>query len=195
MPLPLPLPPTQQAVHSQTFVPPPIDGSISAPQMVDHHMTHNPAHPLFRYKSTNASDSSFEELLWGDVSRAIHRAARLVHAHVGISSKPDASSIIATLSNADIPTYFAFAHGILRAGCQVFFISPRNSPAAVAHLLAETSASCLVVGQDQCLRDLASSALETLSNTQLSSPPKTLEFPAFRELYLMTMLISNRFLR
>ncbi|KDQ07647.1 hypothetical protein BOTBODRAFT_180516 [Botryobasidium botryosum FD-172 SS1] len=184
MSLPLPSTPTSQAVGSQTFTPPPIDGSACFSQMIDHHLVHSPTHPLFRYKSTKSEGSPFEELLWSDVGRAVHRAARLINSRVGsLLPGADLKPVVAILSSADAPTYFAMAHGIGRAGYTAFLLSVRNSPAGMAHLLFETNTTHLFIGNDRANRELARAAQDTLLESHPKYHLETLEFPVFGDLY------------
>lgn len=79
-------------------------------------------------------------------------------------------------------TYFTLMAGICRSGMTAFPISPRNSPAAIAHLLAKTEASHIFVGPESALQNLAASALGHLdaSGTTL---PASCHVPTFAELY------------
>ena len=90
------------AVPSPTFTPPPVDGSLSIPQLFDFHAAHSPHPPLFAYSpspahspspsSSSSSSSSIEaaadlsdgldgskgarvELSWSRVARAVRRHA------------------------------------------------------------------------------------------------------------------------
>ena len=54
----------------------------------------------------------------------------------------------------DTITYTFLMLGIMRAGAVCFPISPRNSPAAVAHLLAKTNCHNVFVSPDVAMQDL-----------------------------------------
>jgi hypothetical protein len=74
--------------------------------------------------------------------------------------------------------------GITRADCVAFLISPRNSPAAIAHLLRATGTNHLFVGHEQALQDLASASLQALKITHADFLlPTTSAPPLFEELY------------
>ena len=51
--------------------------------------------------------------------------------------------------------------GIMLSGCVMFPISPRNSAAAVAHLLAKTGAHHIFVSPDNAMQSLISTAMES----------------------------------
>lgn len=68
----------------------------------------------------------------------------------------------------------------MRTGHTIFFISPRNSPAAVSALLAQTGTSHIFVSGDKSNQDLISTAimgsLDALGTTQH-------HMPVFEDLY------------
>ncbi|KDQ19579.1 hypothetical protein BOTBODRAFT_170655 [Botryobasidium botryosum FD-172 SS1] len=184
MPVLLPAPPTQQAVDSPTFSSPSVDGTLSLPQMVDYNLIHNPNHPCIRYKSPATSGLAYEELSWGDVARAIHRAARFVkscaEATVTSATGPP---VIAILATAELPHYLTFAHGVSRAGYVAHYISTRNSPPTATHLFMETRVTYVFV--DESLRALADSAIEGLASKESAIIPHTFKSPAFNELCVL----------
>lgn len=65
---------TSQAASSPTFTAPPIDGSLSIPEMWDYIMIHNSDHPLFVYEK----NGTVQTIPWSEGIRAIHTAAHLV---------------------------------------------------------------------------------------------------------------------
>ena len=71
----LPTPPTPQAVNSKTYVPPPIDGSLSMPQIIDYHLHNTKNHPIFRFER---ADGSLRTMLWPEAAQGVHRAARII---------------------------------------------------------------------------------------------------------------------
>lgn len=73
-PLPIPPPPFTQAKNSKTFRPPPLDGSLTYPELYDWHLENTTNHPLFVY----SYKSDVRTLLWPEVVRAVHRAGRFV---------------------------------------------------------------------------------------------------------------------
>ena len=74
---------------------------------------------------------------------------------------------------------------VLRAGYTVFPISPRNSPAAVAHLLNKVGVGHIFIGHEQSLINLASESLKLLgAQYPEASQPDTSPIPLFEDLYL-----------
>jgi acyl-CoA synthetase (AMP-forming)/AMP-acid ligase II len=71
---------------------------------------------------------------------------------------------------------------IQRAGFVAFPISPRNSSAAVAHLLTKTASEYLLVGREASLQDLASAALDIMRDATTPLPHKA-EMPVFEDIY------------
>ncbi|PBK81171.1 hypothetical protein ARMGADRAFT_948670 [Armillaria gallica] len=53
--------PNRQAVESDTFRPPPIDGSFTLQQMYDWHLQHSPHRRLFVY---SREDGSIRTICW-----------------------------------------------------------------------------------------------------------------------------------
>lgn len=62
----------------------------------------------------------------------------------------------------DTVTFFTSVVAVQRADCTVFVISPRNSPAAVAHLLNKIEVDHLLVGRELTMKDLVSESLALL---------------------------------
>lgn len=74
--------------------------------------------------------------------------------------------------------------GIQYAGFTVFPISPRNSPEAIAHLLAEARVDHVLVGREQVYRDLFNRSLGVLKSKYLEAQePAVSVAPLFEDLY------------
>lgn len=72
---PLLLPPPQpQGVNSTTFKQPPVDGSMSVPEMYDWHAVHSSDHPLFVYPE---DDGEVKTIPYKEAALAFHRAGQL----------------------------------------------------------------------------------------------------------------------
>ncbi|KAF4612669.1 hypothetical protein D9613_011881 [Agrocybe pediades] len=199
----IPKPPQTQALSSQTFQPPPLDGTLSIPELYDWHLKNSPKHPLFVYACGN-NNNDVRTILWGEAVKAIHSGTRIVRKTMGWKPGQTNPPVVAILAasgeqsnkskvtkfglpfdSADSITYFTMSMSILRAGYAAFPISPRNSPAAVAHLLNKVNVKCLFVGKDTGILELASSALDLLDASQhASSKPLTAQMPTFEELFL-----------
>lgn len=84
--------PTPQAVQSRTFTVPPLDGTLSLPEIYDWHRLHSPNHSLFVYQD---GFSEVRTITWSHAVRAIHVAARLVEA--ALKSTSNGSSRLSTV--------------------------------------------------------------------------------------------------
>lgn len=82
----------------------------------------------------------------------------------------------------DLITYFTVFSGGLRSGCPIFPISTRNSPGAIAHLLAKTQPSHFLVGPEKPWQDLAAASLKILEENN-GLVPHVSTMPAFEDLY------------
>lgn len=72
--------------------------------------------------------------------------------------------------------------GIFRTGYTAFPISPRNSPAAVAHLLRKANVSHVLVGPESSLQGLIASSLALLDGPNDLKPTISI-IPSFHEIY------------
>lgn len=79
--------------------------------------------------------------------------------------------------------YFTLIAAICRAGHVAFPISPRNSPAAVAHLLSRTNAAYVFVGFEDALHQLIGSAMRILRDSG-DETPVLAQFPSFLDSYV-----------
>lgn len=82
----------------------------------------------------------------------------------------------------DLITYHTVFSGGLRSGCPIFPISTRNSPGAIAHLLAKTQPSHILVGPEKAWQELAAASLKLLEENN-SSIPCVSTMPVFEDLY------------
>lgn len=74
---------------------------------------------------------------------------------------------------------------VLRANAIVFPISPRNSAAAIAHLISKVNITHILVGHEQAMQDLAEETLNILNSEHPSiAKPDVSPVPLFHELYL-----------
>lgn len=99
MTLPIPAPPNTQALACPDFRPPPLDGSLTYPELFDWHLTRAPNHPLFVYSDDVGAE---HRILWPEGVRAIQSAARIVRLAVDgdENTTPDSPTVVAILSSA-----------------------------------------------------------------------------------------------
>lgn len=193
--------PQTQALTSKTFSPPPLDGSLTLPEIFDWHLEHSKEHRLFVFPKGNGE---VRNILWPEAVRAIHTGARIVRQIMGWRSGIEVVPVVSILAASgasqaflisqqlfsnqlivDTVSYLTISMAILRAGYIAFPISPRNSPAAVAHLLHQVGVSHVFVGHEQSMIDLANESLQLLSSQYpQASQPKFSPVPLFEDLYL-----------
>ncbi|KAH8110847.1 acetyl-CoA synthetase-like protein [Phellopilus nigrolimitatus] len=172
--------PRTHGLQSTTFTQPPLDESLSLPALYDWQAEHSPKHPLFVFEDVPGSQRT---ILWEEGVQGVHRATRFVRQAVG--SPPSSNGggkppVIAVLASSDTITFFIFIVGAMRTGWTIFCISPRNSPAAVTTLLAQTGVAHLFVSADASLQTLASAALDGLS---AESPVRKHEIAVFEDFF------------
>ncbi|KIM81361.1 hypothetical protein PILCRDRAFT_821447 [Piloderma croceum F 1598] len=179
--LPIPAPPQTQALNSPTFILPPLDGSLTLPEICDFHLKHSPNHPVFVYADELGTTRS---IVWHEVVRGLYQAGHIVRSRVEAEGLEPAREIpiVALLCLSDTITYLTTVFGIIRAGYAAFLISPRNSPAAVAHLLSTRAVTHILIGTEQSLQNLATVSLDMIKGRATERP--TVSFmPLFDELY------------
>jgi len=71
----IPPPPPTQALNTTTFVPPPLDLSLTAADLIDFHRTRSPNHVAYVYEDAPGECKQVAFSTW---IRAIHRAGRYV---------------------------------------------------------------------------------------------------------------------
>jgi hypothetical protein len=86
----LPPLPRTQALNSTTFSTPPLDGTLSIPEIYDWHLEHTSAHPIFVYAD---SHDSTRTILWPEAVRAVHEVGRMVRSRLEPEQKGEDASI------------------------------------------------------------------------------------------------------
>lgn len=93
--LPLPPLPDTQALSTKTFQKPPLDGSLTIPEIYDWHYAHSPEHPLFVYSDSHGDVKS---ILWPEAVRGVHTAASIVQTRVRVAKKDGEPRIVGILA-------------------------------------------------------------------------------------------------
>ncbi|KZT73185.1 acetyl-CoA synthetase-like protein [Daedalea quercina L-15889] len=177
----LPAPPHTQGLSSVTFKNPPLDGTLSLPELCDWHGQHSPDHRLFVYAE---DDGTIKNVKWARASEAIRRSAQLVRERLGWTPGTSENSVVAILSASDSIPYVTTTLGVIRANYVAFPISTRNSPAAVAHLIEKTGVRHILVGREHAMQELAAQSLEVLKAHYGAVPEVELSpMPIFDDLY------------
>ncbi|KAJ7127122.1 acetyl-CoA synthetase-like protein [Mycena epipterygia] len=164
------LPPCGPILHAQnspTFRLPPLDGTLTVPELLDWNAEHSPEHPYFVYAN---NDNETVSVTHGQMWHAIRSAAATVRGHVQLlQSRYDAQErpadrgpTIGILASADNISYTVLMLAIMRLGFVVFPLSTRNSVAAIAHLIRQTQVIQLFVSPDPAMQRLSREAVELL---------------------------------
>ncbi|KAJ7651348.1 hypothetical protein FB45DRAFT_1051095 [Roridomyces roridus] len=142
-----------QGISSPTFKAGPVDGTLTIPQLLELQLEQSPDHPAFIY---DLPSGDIVSITFSQYIRAVHAAAgRLLQNTTPIGyGKP---TIVGLFANTDCLSFFTMCTGAMRAGMQPFNISPRNSPASLAHLLKQTNPAVIYVSTD--LRAVVEDAL------------------------------------
>ncbi len=102
-------PPCTQALTSKTFKAPPLDGSLTIPELYDWHLHNTPLHPVFIYSDESGENHT---ILWPEVVRAVHGAGRRIRAmafpSTDTSVPPESPCTVAILSAAGVLSYWPF---------------------------------------------------------------------------------------
>ncbi|TFY70598.1 hypothetical protein EVG20_g2397, partial [Dentipellis fragilis] len=151
---------THHGQHSATFTPAPTDHFLTIPQIHEFNAQHSPDHPLFVY----VDDDGKEVII------NVHEDGKL---H---PSSPDSDAqplVIGILAVADTISYMCATVGIMLLGFAPFPISPRNSAAAVAHLVKATGLKHMLVSPDISMQRLSEEVAESLAkdNTEFDVLP------------------------
>ncbi|KAG6852048.1 hypothetical protein C0991_003596 [Blastosporella zonata] len=117
---------------------PPTDGSLTIPECIDFHWKHNSKLSIFAYNEDGSDQVT--EIKYLEFGRACHRVAH----HIRPGRTGSDQEVVAFIALADTIVYQAITVGLITAGLVPFPISPRNTPAAVAHLLKKTSCHRLI---------------------------------------------------
>ncbi|KAF8889051.1 hypothetical protein BD779DRAFT_1469959 [Infundibulicybe gibba] len=178
----IPPPRYSAGLQSSTgYIYPPLDGSLTVPELYDFHLENNPDHPVFVFAN---GSGSLTRLHYSQVVPAAHEAARCVArlTNVNLDFELSPHPVVAILAASDTITYFTTILGMLRAGIPIFPISPRNSVVAIAHLLSKTRPSHILVGPEANLQLLAQKATELLADDEV---PFICPMPTFDDIYLL----------
>lgn len=169
--------PAPQGVSSPTFKAPPLDGSLTFPELLDYNAIHSAKHPLFRYDDLD--NGGFHTISWEEGAAAVHTAGYYFKKHI----HGEAPVTVGILANTNSITYFAVITGLMRLGFTPFPISPRNSAAAVTHLLKSTNCRHLVVGQDVSLQKVADTVCHQFWEADVDNKITTIPMPCFSDLF------------
>ncbi|TFY76506.1 hypothetical protein EWM64_g7507 [Hericium alpestre] len=183
---PLSPPPATQALTSSTFRAPPLDKSLTIPELCDWHFVHSPNHTLFSYADPNGT---VKDIHWAEAVRAIRRGALFARIKLGSDAGQSGQAaadkpVIGVFATTDSITYYTTVLGLVYAGFVPFLISTRNSAVAVADLLSKTGVSRLLIGVEDSLHEVVDEAMKLLKEqgNVMASVPQVAA-PLFGDLY------------
>ncbi|KAK0492826.1 NRPS-like enzyme [Armillaria luteobubalina] len=171
------MPPTLPDVTPSTFKPPPLDGSLTFPELFDYNAIHSPKHPLFRYD--DADNGGFRTILWEEGVAAFHAAGHYLNKYI----HGDAPVTVGIFANTNLITYFAVIAGLMRLGFVPFPISTRNSVAAIVHLLKSTGVRHLIVSQDASLQSATDIICRQFREADVNDKITIIPMPHFSYLF------------
>ncbi|KAK0451170.1 NRPS-like enzyme [Desarmillaria tabescens] len=169
--------PIPQGVSSLTFKPPPVDGSLTFPELFDYNATHSPKHPLFRYDDPD--NGGFRTILWEEGVAAFHTAGYYFKKHI----HSDAPVTVGILANTNSITYFTVMASLMRLGFTPFPISIRNSVAAIVHLMKSSGAKHLIISQDVSSQNTVDVVCRQLCEVDVNNKITTIPVPHFSDLF------------
>lgn len=90
--------PATQALTSKTFSLPPLDGTLTVPELLDFHYKNSGSHPVFIYDDAGTNKTVY----WSEWVPAIHRAARHIRKVLDLSEPETAADrpVVAVLANS-----------------------------------------------------------------------------------------------
>ncbi|RPD58184.1 acetyl-CoA synthetase-like protein [Lentinus tigrinus ALCF2SS1-7] len=156
---------------------------ITVAQLYEWHAKANPDYPLFIYQDGD----KLEYITHSTAYRAIDRVARYVASIAGTGGSEASSNqpVVALFANTDTITYFCTALGVMRAGCTLFLVSTRNTPAALVDMFQRTGTAHVLTSSDPFMRQVGEEALKTLdaSGVHISDHPA----PVFEDIFPETL--------
>ncbi|KAJ7063875.1 putative aminoadipate reductase [Mycena amicta] len=130
----------ERACLTTTTIPsplPPLDGSLNISEAFDFHLAHRNLTPIYSFAAGNEDDGTLTltDVSHFEFARATHRVAHLLRPiRTGAEGE-----VVAILAFADTLLYLTLFAACSKAGLVPFPISPRNTPAALIHLLKTTN--------------------------------------------------------
>nr|GAT44741.1 acetyl-CoA synthetase-like protein [Mycena chlorophos] len=173
--------PRQDGLASTTFTPLPLDDpeGLLLPNVLHYHAKFNSDHPVFVYQDGVSGPKI--TLTWADAFRAFERVGRVMLRKIDGASP---RTVVGVLAASDQITYLTTLGGLLLAGLVPFLISPRNSDAAIAHLLRSTECTHLLVNEaDASTCKLAEAVQARMAEGRDGLTVSLLSLPSYEEIF------------
>ncbi|KAG1835273.1 putative aminoadipate reductase [Suillus variegatus] len=156
---------------------PPLDGSLSLPELVEFNAQNNSDVTFFVYEKPDRND--LVSISHSDFHRACHRAAHAI--------RPDCTGadkeVVALIGISDTLLYQTIFMGIIFAGLIPFPMSPRNSAAAVTNMMQKTRCCRLITTQHSLASLIDGVKAGFVSHDTQTSQLQIDEIPALKHLY------------
>ncbi|KAJ7058659.1 hypothetical protein C8F01DRAFT_1302507, partial [Mycena amicta] len=161
-----------------------LDGSLLFPDVLEYQAQHSADHPLFVYPAQSQALGGLdgptalrlEKLTWSKAIKVFRRVGHLARASVETDGTVK-RAVVAILALTDQITYLSLIAGLMLAGYIPFPLSPRNSDAAIVHLLQSSGCHHLMVSSDPAMQTLAATVTARLPELQ------TLKLPSYQEIF------------
>ncbi|KAJ7684272.1 hypothetical protein DFH06DRAFT_969418 [Mycena polygramma] len=162
-----------QTTKTSTFCAPPLDGSLTIPQLLDYHLEMSPRHKAYIYDDGKGGVVSVE---FAQYVRAVYAACqRILGDTESVPHKTGAVVALFADTGATVFLSSMLVSAIMRAGLVPFCLSPRNAAVGVANLLQQTTPVAAYISSD--LKSVITDALSVLG-----TPLPVYEAPMFEQL-------------
>ncbi|KAL0566769.1 hypothetical protein V5O48_015232 [Marasmius crinis-equi] len=160
---------------------PPLDGSLALPEIYDWHFAENPNKTLFMYESEPAG---YTHITYREVVPASHRASQWIASAISVDldEVTDETPPVAIIATSDTITHFCVQLGLLKAGISYICITPRTSPAVVAHLAEKVGVNFAFHSSEPAVVALVQEASELMKQTY-SRSLRYSPMPEFRDIF------------
>ncbi|KAL0565698.1 hypothetical protein V5O48_016324 [Marasmius crinis-equi] len=169
------------APTSRNFKLPPLDGSLTLPEIYDWHYVKNPTKTLFVYDSEPVG---YTHITYREVVPASHRAAQWIASTISVELDDITNTTppVAVIANTDTITHFTVQLGLLKAGISYIAITPRTSPTVVAYLAEKVGVKHVFHSSEPAVVALVQASSE-LMKQMYSRPLLYSAMPEFRDIF------------
>ncbi|KAJ8081122.1 putative NRPS-like protein biosynthetic cluster [Marasmius tenuissimus] len=176
------LPSSVSSSTTRNFKIPPLDGSLTLPEIYDWHFVHNPNKTVFVYESEPVG---YTHIAYREIIPASHRAAEWIASRSSINLNGDGMDTIppvAIIATTDTITHFCAQLGLLKAGISYIAITPRTSAAVVAYLADKVGVEYVFHSSEPAVEALSKEACEHMER-HYSRPLKYFAMPEYGDIF------------
>ncbi|KAF9044190.1 hypothetical protein BJ165DRAFT_1479638 [Panaeolus papilionaceus] len=156
---------------------PPAFGTITLPECVDFHTTHNPNETLYIFNEDGSSEIT--RISYLEFGRACDRLAH----HIRPARQGPDNVVVAIVALSDTLLYHAASVGVIRAGLRPFLMSPRNTAEMIVKMMSETSCHRILT-TEKTLQGLVDNVRALYASSHPSGPHLIVdEMPPLLEIY------------